>query len=89
MRLISPACCMFPGDYESAEHRDFPLWFFSSRTTGADTTNLAAPQAINDQPSVKLRTAHTAINWPKSHRDAGVLIVSDDSDSDKDNDGMD
>jgi hypothetical protein len=38
-----------------------------------------------------MSTTQMFINWPKSHRDAGVLIVSDDEDdgdSDED-DGMD
>ena len=64
---------------------------FSYRTTGEDASNPTVTQAASEQPSVKLPTAQTCINWPKSHRDAGVLIVSDDedgSDSDGDEDGL-
>ena len=62
---------------------------FSYRITGEDVSNLTLPHAANDLPSAKQPAAH-AINWPKSHRDAGVLIVSDEEDgSDSDDGGMD
>jgi hypothetical protein len=58
---------------------------FCYRITGEDA-NTSLPQAVNDKAPVAIQTS---INWPKSHRDAGVLIVSDDEDdSDSEDDGM-
>ena len=57
---------------------------FSYRTAGEENTTLHQP--ANDQHPSKLLSTQITFNWPTSHRDAGVLIVSDDEDDSDDTD---